>query len=93
MAVKDLVKKSARGQVYYQLDYDVIVLFGLTELEAYLCWMTRVISESLHLLFADMMLFPGGRTKASQRGSDLTYRLTHAIESQQKFRLRTMPGT
>ncbi|KAN0094933.1 hypothetical protein V8E55_003220 [Tylopilus felleus] len=39
---KDLVsKKSASGQVYYQLDYDVLVFFGLTELTAKLSWMTK----------------------------------------------------
>ncbi|KAF8557815.1 hypothetical protein OG21DRAFT_1494559 [Imleria badia] len=38
-AVKDLVmKKDASGQVYYQLDYDVIVSFGRTDLHAELCW-------------------------------------------------------
>ncbi|KAI9572586.1 hypothetical protein HD554DRAFT_2202484 [Boletus coccyginus] len=41
-AVKDLHKKNAFGQVYYQLDYDVIVFFGLTEIQAYLSWKTRV---------------------------------------------------
>jgi hypothetical protein len=40
-AVEDLVKKKASGQVYYQLDYDVIVLFGLTELKAYLSWKSQ----------------------------------------------------
>jgi len=40
-AVEDLVKKKASGQVYYQLDYDVIVLFGLTELKAYLGWKSK----------------------------------------------------
>jgi hypothetical protein len=39
---KDLVqKRSSSGQVYYQLDYDVIVFFGLTELQAQLGWMTK----------------------------------------------------
>ena len=40
-AVKDVVKKKASGGVYCQLDYDVIVLFGLTELQAFLRWKTR----------------------------------------------------
>jgi len=34
--------KDASGQVYYQLDYDVIVLFGLAELQAYLGWRSKV---------------------------------------------------
>ena len=33
-AAEDLVEKEASGQVYYQLDYEVIGLFGLTELQA-----------------------------------------------------------
>jgi len=46
VATKDLVlKKKASGQVYYQLDYDVIVLFGLTELQAYLAWTPKVGPE------------------------------------------------
>ncbi|KAG9312582.1 hypothetical protein JVU11DRAFT_6979 [Chiua virens] len=40
-AAKDLVKRRAAGQVYYQLDYAVIVHFGLTELKAFLGWKTR----------------------------------------------------
>ncbi|KAG6375698.1 hypothetical protein JVT61DRAFT_3273 [Boletus reticuloceps] len=42
VAVKDTVlRKNASGKVCYQLDYDVIVLFGLTEIQAYLCWKAR----------------------------------------------------
>lgn len=47
-AKKDLVmKQAASGQVYYQLDYDVIVLFGLTELQAQLGWKTKVSYEAI----------------------------------------------
>jgi hypothetical protein len=47
-AVEDLVKKKrASGQVYYQLDYDVIVLFGLTELKAYLSWKSQVSHDAI----------------------------------------------
>jgi len=47
-AARDLVpKRQASGQVYYQLDYDVIIFFGLTELQAHLCWKTRVSCGSL----------------------------------------------
>ena len=42
---KDLVSKNASGQVYYPLDYDVIVFFGLTELRAQLSWKTKVNCE------------------------------------------------
>ncbi|KAN0094954.1 hypothetical protein V8E55_003241 [Tylopilus felleus] len=43
---KNLVsRKNASGQVYYQLDYDVIVFFGLTELQAQLSWKTKVSCE------------------------------------------------
>ena len=49
-ATKDLVlKKRASGQVYYQLDYDVIVLFGLTELQAYLSWKSKVGHDAIPL--------------------------------------------
>ena len=41
-AVKDLHKRDALDQVYYQLDYDVIALFGFMEIQAYLSWKTEV---------------------------------------------------
>ncbi|KAN0094942.1 hypothetical protein V8E55_003229 [Tylopilus felleus] len=45
-ATKDLVMtKNASGQVCYQLDYDVIVMFGLAELQAYLGWTTKAGHE------------------------------------------------
>jgi len=51
-AAKDLVLKKASGEVYYQLDYDVIVLFGLTEVQAYLGWKSnegeRRITATVH---------------------------------------------
>ncbi|KAN0094963.1 hypothetical protein V8E55_003250 [Tylopilus felleus] len=55
---KDLVSKNASGQVYYQLDYDVIVFFGLTELRAQLSWKTKdgecripaMVSDSLQVM-------------------------------------------
>ena len=50
MAVKDLVlKRKASGQVYYLLDYDVIVLFGLTELQAHLAWKSKVSHDAIPL--------------------------------------------
>ena len=48
VAVKDLVlKEKASGQVYYQLDYAVIILFGLTELQAFLAWNSRVSRDAI----------------------------------------------
>ena len=47
--VKDLVLKTDSSGVYYQLDYDVIILFGFTELRAELGWKTRV-SCGIHSL-------------------------------------------
>ena len=42
-AFKDIVPlKKPSGRVYYQLDYDVIVFLGLTELKAQLGWKTKV---------------------------------------------------
>lgn len=46
-AVEDLAPKKASGRVYYQLDYDVIVFFGFTELQAQLGWKARVSCESM----------------------------------------------
>lgn len=49
-AAKDLVmKKTGSGQVYYQLDYDVVLLFGLTELQAQLGWKSKVSREAIPL--------------------------------------------
>lgn len=42
VATKDLVSKKAGDKIYYQLDYDVIVYLGLTELQAQLCWKAKV---------------------------------------------------
>ena len=50
-AAKDLVPSEAAGQVYYRLDYDVIVLFGLTEIQAQLCWKTKVRCEASHTIY------------------------------------------
>lgn len=34
--------KGSNGRVYYKADFDIILLFGLTELKAQLCWRERV---------------------------------------------------
>ena len=49
-AANDLVlKRNTSGQIYYQLDYDVIVLFGLTELKAYFGWKSKVSHDAIPL--------------------------------------------
>ena len=40
-------KRKPSGHVYYKLDYDVTVRFGLTELTAELSWKTKVTSQCL----------------------------------------------
>ena len=50
-AAKDVILRKTRGQFYYELDYDVIILFGLTEIQAYLEWKTRVSCGSTSLAF------------------------------------------
>ena len=49
VAIKDVVPKKPFGQFIYELEYDVIVFFGLTELRAYLEWKTRVSNASVLL--------------------------------------------
>lgn len=51
--MKDLVMKmDDSGQVYYQLDYDVIVSLGRRDLQAELCWITRVsYSSTLYIRY------------------------------------------
>ena len=50
-AVKDVILRKTRGQFYYELDYDVIIFLGLTEIQAYLEWKTRVSCGSTSLAF------------------------------------------
>lgn len=46
--MRDLVlKKDSTGEVHYQLDYDVILLFGLTELQAHLAWKSKVSHDAI----------------------------------------------
>ncbi|KZP02189.1 hypothetical protein FIBSPDRAFT_771053, partial [Athelia psychrophila] len=37
------------GRVYYQMEYSIVLLFGLTELKAQICWIENVSSQ-LHVL-------------------------------------------
>ena len=42
-ATNDLVQRTnASGEVYYQLNYDLIVYFGLVEIKAELAWKKKV---------------------------------------------------
>jgi hypothetical protein len=31
-------QRGKKGAIYYRLDYDIVLLFGLTELKAQICW-------------------------------------------------------
>ena len=58
-AAKDLSpKKKFFGKNIYQLDYDVIIFFGLTELKAELGWKTKVSSQPYILLVVYLIYFP-----------------------------------
>ena len=35
-------QRAANGSTYYEMDYDVVLLFGLTELKAQISWMDKV---------------------------------------------------
>ena len=58
-AAKDLVPKKLFGKVIYQLDFDVIIFFGLMELKAELGWKTNVRFQSYILLNVYFIYFPG----------------------------------
>lgn len=40
-----LPKKSPEGETYYRIDYNVILLFGLTELKAQISWLENVCTS------------------------------------------------
>ena len=42
MANKSVPKKGVSGEVYYQVDYEVIAFFGSTELTAQVAWKDNV---------------------------------------------------
>ena len=81
-AVKDVILRKTRGQFYYELDYDVIISFRLTEIQAYLEWMTRVSCGSTSLSFANSIHFPGRRpATVSLSTFGASYCLTSALQN------------
>ena len=65
-ATKDLVqKKNPSGEIYYKLNYDAIVYFGLTEIKAELAWQTEVSVKPYVLRFTESILIPERRTPVS----------------------------
>jgi len=69
-------KKNPSGGTYYRIDYSVILLFGLTELKAQLCWNENVrysLILCLPLLkFVSLGSRASVRTSPHQRESILT---------------------
>jgi hypothetical protein len=45
-----LPKSGQEGGFYYQANFDIVLLFGLTELKAQVAWMERVRSLSMRML-------------------------------------------
>ena len=46
-------QRGAGGVVYYQQNYDIVLLFGLTELRAQMSWMENVrCISTFHLLIS-----------------------------------------
>ena len=55
-ATNDLVQRTkASGEVYYQLNYYLIVYFGLAEIKAELAWKTKVRVKPYVLQFSDLI--------------------------------------
>ena len=58
---EDIKKRGSKGK-YYQIDFDVALLFGLTELKAQLIWKEKVPysrSTTLHKPFKSILLLQG----------------------------------
>ena len=72
-AAKALVPK---GQGYHQLDYDVIIFFGQTELQAQLVWMTKVCFGTSILTAANIVFVPVWGMPVSLSEFDWLCRLT-----------------
>ena len=65
-ATKELVrKKNPSGKTYYELEYDAIVYFGLTEIKAELAWQTKVCVKPYALWSTDSIVIPEWRTPVS----------------------------
>ena len=72
MATKELVrKKNPSGKIYYELVYDVIVYFGLTEIKAELAWQTKVWVKLYVLQSTDSIVIPERRTPVSAQSIHL----------------------
>lgn len=41
-----------QGEIYYEIDYETVLLLGLTELKAQICWLENVMSTK-YLCCAD----------------------------------------
>jgi hypothetical protein len=61
-ACKNLVAKQNQGKAYFELRYDVIILFGYTELSAQIEWTDKVCTTNCILIFSDprLTLFNAG---------------------------------
>ena len=58
-ATKDVVRqKTASGEIYYELQFDAIVYFGLTEIRAEVGWQTKVCVKSYVLQSTDSVVIP-----------------------------------
>jgi hypothetical protein len=56
-ACKNLAVKHNQGRAYYELSYDVIIMFGCTELSAQIEWTEKVcITSNCILIFSDPRL-------------------------------------
>lgn len=66
---EDIKKRGPKGK-YYQLDYEVALLFGLTELKAQLIWKEKVPyprSTMLHRQFRIYITVTGRREEVPSR--------------------------
>ena len=65
-AVNDLTQKTnASGRVYYGLEFEAIVYFGLTEIKAELAWQTKVGVKSTATSRSLLIFVPEWRTPVS----------------------------
>ena len=51
-------RKATGNGSFYRFDYDIILLFGMTELKAQIAWKENV--SGLHMLFIFWINFMGG---------------------------------
>ena len=55
-ACKNLVVKHNQGKPYYELSYDVIIMFGCTEMRAQIEWTEKVCITNCILIFSNPRL-------------------------------------